>query len=262
MQSADYGWDPQRLLLFDTLLAMTTLYIMIEMGLTAFIDETHVTITRVMYWMDVVSVAMLLVGFLVEFRRSYREKGRLVTDKPSVLRNYHWFRILMDCMVLLLLTLTLVPQLRQNPLRFIILWRFYYLYRIDQSFFRLVHSKTGWYVFYTFMKLLLVFYLFCHYTGCSYYWIDYYIHKTNYYGPGQVTMMWTEYIYLWSPILAETWYLQYMYTMYYSVETFTTIAYGDNTPKNPLEAIFVLVFLIASAVMLSYIIEEIVMLFY
>lgn len=53
-----------------------------------------------------------------------------------------------------------------------------------------------------------------------------------------------------------------MYTMYYSVETFTTIAYGDNTPKNPLEAIFVAIFLISSAVMLSYIIEEIIILFY
>lgn len=41
--------------------------------------------------------------------------------------------------------------------------------------------------------------------------------------------------------------------MYYSIETITTIAYGDNTPKNPIETVFVLCFLIMSAVMLSYI---------
>ena len=232
------------------------------MGLTVFIDETDVTITKVMYWLDAVSVVALFAAFLVEFRRGYRYKGKLVLDRQKVIQRYHWLRIFLDVLTLVLIGLTLIPQFRLNPLRIIILWRFYYLYRTDQSYFRLVHNKTGWYVFYTFFKMLLIFYLFCHYTGCLYYWIDYYIHATNYYGPGQVTMMWTEYIYLWSPILAEPWYLQYMYTMYYSVETFTTRAYGDNTPKNPLETIFVTVFLIASAVMLSYIIEEIVMLFY
>lgn len=39
---------------------------------------------------------------------------------------------------------------------------------------------------------------------------------------------------LFSPVIALDWTMQYMYAMYYSVETFTTIAYGDCTPKNPI----------------------------
>ncbi|CAM6001715.1 unnamed protein product [Sphagnum balticum] len=170
-----------------------------------------------MYWLDVVAILALLVAMFVEFRRGYRYKGRLVMDRISVLRNYHWLRIFLDLLVVVLIGLTLIPQFRFNPLRYIILWRFYYIYRTNQNFFRLVHSKKGWYVFYTFVKMLLIFYMFCHYTGCIYYWIDYYIHSTNYYGPGQDTMMWTEHIYLWSPILAGVWYEQYMYTIYYSL---------------------------------------------
>lgn len=188
---ADYGWDPQRLLLFDTYLAVITLYLMIEMGLTAFIDETNVTITRTMYWLDVLSVVSLAAALLVEFRRGFRYKGQLILDRTRVIKQYHRLRIFMDVIVLLLITLTLIPRLRFNPLRFVILWRFYYLYRTDQSYFWLVHSKLGAYVCYTFAKMLLIFYLFCHYAGCLYYWIDYYIHITQYYGPGEDTMMWT-----------------------------------------------------------------------
>ena len=42
---------------------------------------------------------------------------------------------------------------------------------------------------------------------------------------------------LFSPIISLDWTLQYMYAMYYAVETFTTIAYGDCTPKNPVETV-------------------------
>jgi len=124
---ADYGWHPQRLLPFDTFVALITLYLMIEMGLTAFIDETDVTITLVMYWLDLLSLLALLAAFLVEFRRGYYYKGSLVLDRHSILRNYHWLRIFLDLVSLVLIGLTLVPQFRLNPLRWIILWRFYYL---------------------------------------------------------------------------------------------------------------------------------------
>lgn len=68
--------------------------------------------------------------------------------------------------------------------------------------------------------------------------------------------------YLWSPVIAENWSTQYIYALYYAVETFTTVGYGDATPRNPIENSFVILFMICSAGMLAYIIKEIVNLFY
>lgn len=53
-----------------------------------------------------------------------------------------------------------------------------------------------------------------------------------------------------------------MYSIYYTVETFTTVGYGDNTPRNSFENCFVIVFMICCAGTLAYIIKEIVNLFY
>jgi hypothetical protein len=60
-----YAWDPQRLLLWDSLVSVCTMYIMIEMGLTAIIDETDVVITTTMYWLDVFALSVFIAAFFI-----------------------------------------------------------------------------------------------------------------------------------------------------------------------------------------------------
>jgi hypothetical protein len=88
----------------------------------------------------------------------------------------------MDCLVVFLIGITLLPKLRFNPLRIIIWWRIYFLFKLDNNIFRGLHSRFGWFVVYTFFKLLVIFYMFCHYMGCIYYWIDYGLVRDQYMG--------------------------------------------------------------------------------
>jgi hypothetical protein len=53
------------------------------------------------------------------------------------------------------------------------------------------------------------------------------------------------------------WYSKYAYVMYYGVAVVTTIAYGDITPKNPIECIYTIFILIIVTIFFGYILTEI-----
>lgn len=51
------------------------------------------------------------------------------------------------------------------------------------------------------------------------------------------------------------WYQVYTYMMYFSVQMISTIGYGDITPKNPIECLFVILAFICQAVLWGYILS-------
>jgi len=51
---------------------------------------------------------------------------------------------------------------------------------------------------------------------------------------------------------------QYLYSLYFSVSLLTTVAYGDITAKNPIEAIYVIIILLVSTIVISLVLEEVV----
>lgn len=135
-----------------------------------------------MYWLDVVVAIIFAAEILLEFKRGFYFRGKLFLDRKNIIKNYHWGRLLLDLLVVLTISLTLIPAFRINPLRFIIFWRFYHLHRVDDTFFRLTHTQINLHVLYTFVKMVLVFYMFCHYMGCLYYYIDDLLIRTNFFG--------------------------------------------------------------------------------
>lgn len=49
----------------------------------------------------------------------------------------------------------------------------------------------------------------------------------------------------------------YLYIMYYSIAVVTTIAYGDITPKNPIECVYTIFALIVVTLIFGYLMTEI-----
>ena len=95
-----------------------------------------------------------------------------------------------------------------------------------------------------------------HYIGIFFYMIDYYVYVTNYYGPNTPNLCWIYNAQAFSQmILILPWYGQYEYTMYFSIGTMTTIAYGDITPLNPLETIYITLALLLYTVCFAYILS-------
>ena len=99
-----------------------------------------------------------------------------------MIANYSWWRLALDVIVTACLTTTLVPGLSYNYLRIPILWKFYHLGRLDRSIVMMSRMQPGWYVLYTFLKLILMMYLYCHFAGSLYFWIDSLLIDSNFYG--------------------------------------------------------------------------------
>lgn len=232
-------FDPLRLLKWDVLTGIAALAIMLEIGWTPFIRE-EMQDYQTLYWLDAAVTVVFICDILLEFARGFRFRGELVLDQRRVIAHYAWWRLTLDLIVVACLGLTLAPQLRSNFLRLPIMWRFYHLGRLDYQIVMQSRMLPGRYVIYTFLKMIMMLYLFCHFAASLYYWLDIELIAADYFGDMSYSSkcssnlgLWVYGEAVWSPIIAEKWYLQYMYALYYAVVTFTTVGYGDNVPRNP-----------------------------
>jgi hypothetical protein len=62
----------------------------------------------------------------------------------------------------------------------------------------------------------------------------------------------------YSPIISLSWQWQYMYSLYWGINTITTISYGDIAPNNPLETIYTTFMFCFGFVVYGYVVNQIV----
>lgn len=108
------------------------------------------------------------------------------------------------------------------------------------------------------IKLAVILIIYAHYMGIAFYLVSWWIYRNNYYGPNTPNLCW---IYnswaFYNMTLILSWSQMYTYIMYFSIAVVTTIAYGDITPKNPIECIFMIFIFITISIILGYLMTEI-----
>lgn len=62
----------------------------------------------------------------------------------------------------------------------------------------------------------------------------------------------------YSPIISLPYSLQYLYTLYWGVNTITTISYGDIAPMNPIETNYAIVCFIFGFMVYGYVLNQII----
>lgn len=114
---------------------------------------------------------------------------------------------------------------------------------------------------YSIVRAVLIYYLFANTASCVFYFIDYCLysqqgmytfHELSYYQTAQLWLMQTgamNWIITW-PIQVE-----YLYSMYWALITAATIGYGDITPKNIIEVVYVIIFFAPNILFYSYMIN-------
>lgn len=132
--------------------------------------------------MDAISLLVYLVDLYVSFRKGYYYKGELILDLKLIRQRYLGWRLVMDVLTIVGVTLTLFPQLRINAIRMVVFWKFYSLNELDNLIFRTVSKYRGLYKFTNFIKLSILYFLFCHYVACIFYSIDLALLRSDYYG--------------------------------------------------------------------------------
>lgn len=84
------------------------------------------------------------------------------------------------------------------------------------------------------------------------------VYTNNYYGPNTPNICWVYNAWaFYQMTLLLDWLQMYTYIMYYGIAVVTTIAYGDITPKNPIECIYTIFALIIVVIIFGYLLTEI-----
>lgn len=91
--------------------------------------------------------------------------------------------------------------------------------------------------------------------GLIFYAMDYYILTNGIFAP---EFCWLFQSTAYTGIIDEPWQIQYLYSLYWGVNTMTTISYGDIAGYNPIEVVYMLFCFILAFVIYGYVLNNIV----
>lgn len=189
--------------------------------------------------------------------KSYYQHGLLITNRRLIIKRYvyPWFWVDLLCIVSVCVPI-LSGALVLNWIKVIFLLKMRTAYLIDKEFNRITQLKVSLHTFYLLCRLMMLMTLASHYLGIWFYMIDHWVYVNNYYGPNTPNLCWIYNAEAFSQmVLLLPWYGQYLYIMYFSIGTMNTIAYGDITPLNPLETLYICGALLLYTVGFGYILS-------
>lgn len=155
----------------------------------------------------------------------------------------------------------IIPYVNQsvasNLFKLLFLGKIYNAYEIDKYLLMIVRNKFKHAHVYAIARVVYLTILWSHYLGVGFFAIDYMVYQTNYYGPNTPNVCWIFNSVLDYNITQSPWWIQYLYSLYFSVGNITTIAYGDIVARNPIEAVFVIFSMIVTIMLFTYFFKSI-----
>jgi len=150
----------------------------------------------------------------------------------------------------------IIPYIDQsvisNLFKLLFLGKLYNAYEIDRYLLMIIRNRYNRSHIYAISRVVYLTILWTHYLGVMFFSIDYTIYESNYYGPNTPNYCWIYNDLLDFNISQEPWWIQYLYSFYFSVGNITTIAYGDITAKNPIDAAFLIFSMIMTILLFTY----------
>jgi hypothetical protein len=202
------------------------------------------------------AIIVMCVDMFLMLNKGYFSEGILIMDRKRILSNYLKYHFIIDFLTILILFLCLVTQ--SYGLNWAKLWmvaKLYSLSKIDKIYQRKLQVHRVRKTIYVITRLLLIVLLLSHVMGLFFYALDYYIYINGIYAP-QFCWLYSSTAY--TGIIDQPWSIQYLYSLYWGVNTMTTISYGDIAGNNPIEVIYMLFCFILAFVIYGYVLNHIV----
>lgn len=202
------------------------------------------------------ALIVFIVDIFLMLNKGYFSEGILIMDRKRILSNYLKYHFLIDSLTVLILFLCLVTK--SYALNWAKLWlilKLYSLSKIDQIYQRKLQVHRLRKTIYVIARLLLIVLLLSHVMGLFFYSLDYYIYINGIYAP---QYCWLVASTAYTGIIYQDWSIQYLYSLYWGVNTMTTISYGDIAGGNPIEVVYMLFCFILAFVIYGYVLNHIV----
>lgn len=224
---------------------LVIMYYFFEIGLVIFFGNVVWQAELDSWWsylFNFFAFIVLILDIFVCLSKGFYRQGVLILDKKEIYRHYLRTHSAIDLIGLIVVMMSFFSgAFVLNYIKTLFLLKMFNLYLIDVNFQRVLQFHRNYLTTYMVTRLIMIMVMSCHYLGGIFYAIDLYVYETNYYGPNTPAWCWLYNAQAYSQmILSLPWALQYEYTMYWSLATMTTIAYGDITPLNPLETVIII----------------------
>jgi hypothetical protein len=207
----------------------------------------------------IIFIFILTADILLSPLKAYYDEGLLITDVGTIYRKYMSFEARIDILGLLSIILPIAEgSLEANWVKIVWLLKIYTASQINIEFERMTQLYILSNTFYLVVKLIVFCYIYAHFMSIGFYMVSMWVYTNNYYGPNTPNLCWVYNAWaFYQMALILTWPQMYTYIMYYGIAVTSTIAYGDITPKNPIECIYTIFALIIVTLIFGYLMTEI-----
>ncbi|CAD8072161.1 unnamed protein product [Paramecium sonneborni] len=185
---------------------------------------------------------LYIFDIIIKLNTCYYESGYLVKDRNKILGNFYKYNSIINLLILIPSTLYLIG-LTEFPLYLFMTIKAISIPEIMESIIDRMELTTNYWVTYDLFRLIYVILYQSHICCCGLYYVGLLDKETS----------WL----LTNNLLQETWIIKYFNTYYWSIITMTTIGYGDVTPQNLIERVYLIFVAIVSCCTFGYSINSI-----
>lgn len=177
----------------------------------------------------------------------------LVISRVAIFKRYSRVYLWVDLLALISVAAPYVSlSLNTNYFKLLFFLKLIAAYDLDKYLLMYVKNRFKNSHIYGLFRLVFFIVLWSHWFAVGFFALDYWVYTTNYYGPNTPNYCWIYNSPLTFNISQAHWSLQYLYSLYFSIGNFTTIAYGDIVPRNPIESIFGIISMTFAILIFTY----------
>ncbi|CAD8154446.1 unnamed protein product [Paramecium pentaurelia] len=185
---------------------------------------------------------LYLFDVIIKLNTCYYELGYLVRDRNKIMANFYKNQLLINLLIIVPAIIYLIG-LTELPLYLFLIMKGFSIPEIMESIIDRMELTTNYWVTYDLFRLIYVILYQSHICCCGLYYVGLLDQETS----------WL----ITNNLINETWIIKYLSTYYWSIVTMTTIGYGDITPQNLIEKVYLIFVAIVSCCTFGYSINSI-----